>query len=39
VLAEGIKGAGRQALILPPLGLFDADESYSREAKEIFQRV
>ena len=39
VLAEGIKGAGKQARILPPLVLFDADGSYSREAREIFQKT
>jgi tRNA1Val (adenine37-N6)-methyltransferase len=39
VLAEGIKGAGREARVLPPLALYDAKGSYSREAREIFQKV
>ncbi|MCX5902365.1 MAG: tRNA1(Val) (adenine(37)-N6)-methyltransferase [Proteobacteria bacterium] len=39
VLAEGIKGAGRQALVLPPLTLYDADGGYSRQAREIFRKV
>jgi tRNA1Val (adenine37-N6)-methyltransferase len=39
VLAEGIKGAGREVRILPPLALYDATGSYSREAREIFQKV
>ena len=39
VLVEGIKAAGRQALVLPPLALFDADGSYSEQARALFQRV
>ena len=39
VLAEGIKGAGKEARVLPPLALFDAEGSYSRQAREIFRKV
>jgi len=39
LLVEGIKGGGKEARVLPPLVLFDADGTYSREAREIFQRV
>ena len=39
VLVEGIKGAGREARVLPPLALFDAEGSYSRQAREIFRKV
>ena len=39
VLVEGIKGAGKEARVLPPLALFDAEGSYSRQAREIFRKV
>jgi tRNA1(Val) A37 N6-methylase TrmN6 len=39
VLAEGIKGAGKEARVLPPLALFDAEGSYSRQARELFRKV
>jgi len=39
VLVEGIKGAGREARVLPPLALFDAEGSYSRQARALFHRV
>lgn len=39
VLVEGIKGAGREARVLPPLVLFNADGSYSEQARALFHRV
>jgi tRNA1Val (adenine37-N6)-methyltransferase len=39
VLVEGIKGAGREARVLPPLVLFGADGSYSEQARALFHRV
>ncbi|MEI6128041.1 MAG: SAM-dependent methyltransferase, partial [Pseudomonadota bacterium] len=39
VLVEGIKGAGAELKILPPLILYDACDTYTREVKSIFSKI
>lgn len=39
VLLEGIKGAGTEAKILPPLVLYGPDDEYTREVQEIFNNI
>ena len=39
VLVEGVKGAGVEAKILPPLFLYDDNGKYTEEAKAVFSNV
>ena len=39
VLVEGIKAAGKEAKILPPLILYDNKGEYTEEVKAIFERI
>lgn len=39
ILVEGIKGAGKEAKVLPPLALYDSLGNYTEQVKELFAKV
>jgi tRNA1(Val) A37 N6-methylase TrmN6 len=39
ILVEGVKAAGKEAKILPPLILYDNKGEYTEEVKAIFERI
>ena len=39
LLVEGIKGAGKEAKVLPPFALYDIDGNYTAQAQTIFAAI